>query len=137
MITYQKVKSAPVDEIIALYKEGNWWSGDPLEESSLPQLIAGSFCFIIARNEEGKIIGMGRAISDGVSDAYIQDVVVVECYRKQGVGRQIIKQICEYCIQQNLVWIGLIAEPGTEKFYQHLGFKPRQGYVPMIYSTNQ
>jgi len=41
-------------------------------------LVRSSFAFAIAvHRESGATVGMGRAISDGVSDAYIQDLIVL------------------------------------------------------------
>jgi GNAT superfamily N-acetyltransferase len=81
----------------------------------------------------GKAIGMGRLISDGVSDAYIQDLVVLSDYRNQGIGRQIVKVLLDYCLSKGILWIGLIAEPDQDGFYSNLGFKSMLKYVPMKY----
>jgi spermidine synthase len=77
------------------------------------------------------MIGMGRAISDGISDAYIQDVVVLKSWRKKGIGGEIIKEIVKRLKESEIDWIALIGEPGTEKFYSGLGFKKMQSYIPM------
>jgi len=65
-------------EIFEIYKETGWISNT--EKFKTASLVDNSFCFAIARNN-GKIIGMGRSISDGVSDAYIQDVAVLKKFR--------------------------------------------------------
>ncbi len=131
-INYEVVKSADTDEVIGLYKEGGWWKESPEGISTLPLLIANSFCFIIARNHQGKIIGMGRVISDGVSDGYIQDVIISQSYRNKGIGKQLVKNLRDYCLDKGLSWIGLIAEPGTTAFYNKLGFSEMMDYKPMI-----
>jgi ribosomal protein S18 acetylase RimI-like enzyme len=76
---------------------------------------------------------MGRVISDGVSDGYIQDLVVLPRYRKSGIGKRIVATLVDRCLQSGITWIGLIAEPETEKFYQPLGFRTMEGHVPLIY----
>jgi ribosomal protein S18 acetylase RimI-like enzyme len=50
--------------------------------------------FVIATLGD-RIIGMGRAISDGVSDAYIQDVTVHPDLRGKGIGKAIIRKLVE------------------------------------------
>ena len=132
-IDYQKVVSAPIEEIIDLYKAGGWWRESPAARSSIPALIRGSFCFMVARAGDGRIVGMGRAISDGASDAYIQDVVVLEDYRRHGIGRELILRLTDYCLGQGIEWIGLVAEPGTHAFYEAIGFRRLEGYLPMLY----
>lgn len=131
-INFEIVKSANSEELIDLYKDGGWWKESPTERSKLPILIKDSFCFMVAKTSEGKIIGMGRVISDGVSDGYIQDVIVSSPYRKKGIGKQIVIRLKDHCLNQGLSWIGLIAEPGTKDFYIKLGFSEMVDYKPMI-----
>lgn len=131
-IEYQVVSSAPVEAIVDLYKAGGWWQEDPLWREAIPKMIEGSFCFMVARSGE-RIVGMGRAISDGVSDAYIQDVVVLGDYRKRGIGRELVRRLTLFCTERKIGWVGLIAEPGTEPFYRSLGYGPLEGYVPMLH----
>jgi ribosomal protein S18 acetylase RimI-like enzyme len=100
---------------------------------TIPAMILGSFRFMVARLPEGRIVGMARVISDGYSDAYIQDVVVLPAYRKQGIGSELIRRLTEYCVSRKLAWIGLVAEPGTRAFYEELGYEPLTGYQPMLY----
>ena len=38
-----------------------------------------------------------------------------------------------HCESLGIQWIGLIGEPGTGPFYERLGFRPLEGYVPMLY----
>lgn len=134
-IAYQIVKEADCAAILHLYRAAGWWQMDENPEylSTVKHIIANSFCFVIARDGD-EIIGMGRAISDGVSDAYIQDVTVLESYRGQGIGKQIIRTLLENLKQNQLQWIGLISEPGYERFYEGLGFKVMQHYTPFLLS---
>ncbi|EKD35724.1 MAG: GCN5-related N-acetyltransferase [uncultured bacterium] len=119
-------------QIVALYRAEGWWS--PYDEGRrqlIPRLISGSHCFVVAE-EEGRIVGIGRAISDGVSDAYIQDMVVLDAHRKQGIGRRILDTILERLRNDGLRWIGLIAEPGSSSLYQHAGFREITAWAPML-----
>jgi aralkylamine N-acetyltransferase len=103
------------------------------EREAFKRIIEQTFCFVAAYYD-GHIIGMGRAISDGTSDAYIQDVAVLKKYRGQGLGKQIINKILDHLKGiPTLRWIGLIAEPGTTPFYEGLGFKEMKDYRPMLY----
>ena len=131
------VKSWPEDEIVLLYKAAGWWK-ETYDKSGIPQLIAGSFAFAVAVDQKtGKSIGMGRVLSDGTSDAYIQDVVVLQRYRGQNLGKKIVKTLIDFCISKGIQWIGLIAEPGSNKFYTTLGFKSMKDYIPMLYSMEK
>jgi len=67
---------------------------------------------------------MGRVISDGIADAYIQDLVVLAMWRNKGVGRRIVSALLEGCRSSGITWIGLIATTGHRCFLQVLGFAP-------------
>ncbi|MBP1928509.1 ribosomal protein S18 acetylase RimI-like enzyme [Methanolinea mesophila] len=121
-------------EIEYLYRAAGWWK-EEYDSRELPGLIRSSFVFIVALDKKtGKAIGMGRAISDGISDAYLQDLVVLPGFRSLGIGTRIVKMLVESCIARGITWIALIAEPGTEHFYLPNGFSPMTGYVPMRYT---
>ena len=121
-------------EIEEMYRAAGWWK-EEYDPSELPRLIRSSFVFTVAIDTPtGKAIGMGRAISDGISDAYLQDLIVLPGFRGFGVGTGIVKALVDTCISRGITWIALIAEPGTEKFYLPNGFSRMAGYVPMRYT---
>lgn len=132
-VEIEAVQSAPVEEIVALYKSAGWWQESPEARRVIPSMIRGSFCFMVARSIEGEIIGMGRVISDGYSDAYIQDVTVLSEFRGRGIGRELVRRLTEVCENRKIGWIGLVAEPGTQGMYETLGFRPLTDYQPMLY----
>lgn len=132
-ITVKIVRSWDEKEIAALYCAGGWWK-EEYKTEDLPHLILGSFAFAVATDTKtGHAVGMGRVIADGVSDGYIQDLVVLPEYRKSGVGTQIVAALVTRCLQSGITWIGLIAEPDTEKFYLPLGFHPMEKHIPLLF----
>jgi aralkylamine N-acetyltransferase len=130
---FEAVTSAPIEEIVELYKSAGWWQENEEARAIIPAMIRGSYCFMVARSLEGRIIGMARVISDGYSDAYIQDVVVLNAYREQGIGRELVRRLTRFCVDHKIAWIGLVAEPNTQEFYEELGYGPLVGYQPMLY----
>ena len=133
VVEYEAINSAPIEEIVELYKSADWWQESAEARSVIPAMIRGSLCFMVARSIDGRIVGMGRVISDGHSDAYIQDVVVLGAYRKQGIGRELVRRLTQFCVDRKISWIGLVAEPGTYGLYEELGYGPLVGYQPMLY----
>ena len=120
-IEYKHVGDWPVAQIIALYKAGSWWK-DEYDPAGIPPLIKGSFDFVVAYDpSKEEAVGMGRTISDGVSDGYIQDVVVFPDRRGEGIGSRIVKELVYSGKKKGLVWIGLIAEKGSSPFYERIG----------------
>lgn len=130
------VDAWPDDQIVGLYKAAGWWL-DHYTTEGLGDLLKGSFAFAVAiDNSTGRAVGMGRAISDGVSDAWLQDIVVLEEFRGRGLGKAITESLLEHCLSSGLVWVGLVAEPGSRKFYEPLGFKTLPG-EPMVYRSGK
>ena len=122
------------NDIVKLYKSAGWWK-ESYNPAEINDLIKGSFAFVVVINTEtNETIGMGRILSDGVSDAYIQDLVILPQYREIGIGKKLVKFLLDYCISKKISWIGLIAEPKQDPFYLSLGFKPLVDYIPMKYS---
>ncbi len=131
-IQFKIVKSLPTEDVVDLYKEGGWWEEGKASREIIPSIIQGSFCFIVAFDGEHPI-GMGRVISDGVSDGYIQDVIVKEKYRRLGIGGELIKRLTKFCVEHQLEWIALVAEPNTSSFYEKHGFQLMKDHHLMIF----
>ena len=137
VITYDFIAEAnPQDllQIIDLYREAGWLGNAPDERVAIAKLIQGSHCFVTARYS-GQIVGMGRALSDRVSDAYIQDVTVRREWRKRGIARKIVKALVERLNNDGIGWIGLIAERGTHALYADLGFSAMPDSTPLLYQS--
>ena len=126
MIHYEIVKELRVEDVVDLYAAGGWWEETPHNREIIPGMIKGSFCFIVAW-DEALPVGMGRVISDGYSDGYIQDLVVKPEYRGQGIGKELVRRLTSYCQEKGLDWIGLVAERNTQGFYADIGFYPVEG----------
>jgi spermidine synthase len=124
--------SDQIRRITALYRFAGWWGeAVPDNPSLVRRIIEGSHCFLVAV-EGGEIIGMGRAISDGASDSYIQDLTVSPSHRGQGVGARIVKRLVSRLEKDGIKWIGLVAERNSDEFYGRLGFGKMTDSVPML-----
>ncbi|MBI4633569.1 MAG: GNAT family N-acetyltransferase [Deltaproteobacteria bacterium] len=69
---------------------------------------------------EGKMVGFGRALSDGAYQAAVYDIVVVPEFQNKGIGRMIMETILKKLPNCNTI---LYARPGKEEFYYRLGFR--------------
>jgi spermidine synthase len=132
-IIVKRIKRVPIDDFIALYKNAGWWKKKYDNDTRfINKAVKGSFCFVGAFLDK-KMIGMGRALSDGCSDAYIQDVVVHSSFRGKGIGEKIVFTLKEKLSEAGVDWIALIAEPNTENFHSKNGFARMKGHTPMIW----
>jgi len=134
MIEYTFLETPTMAEIVRLtelYRHAGWWTDEGDNPSLVAGIVAGSHCFLVARQAE-TIVAMGRAISDRVSDAYIQDVTVDPAFRGKGIGSQMVTELMARLEADGIGWIGLIAERKTHPFYRPLGFSPMADSVPML-----
>ncbi len=125
------VRDYPVEPIVRLYEAGGWWR-EHYDPSHVLPMIAGSYAVAVAVDSAtGETVGMGRVISDGASDAYVQDVIVEPAYRGRGVGRRIVAALLERCRADGVLWVGVVAEPGSVAFWERAGFAALAGHVAM------
>jgi len=75
-------------------------------------------CFV---HENGKLVGVGRALADGVDCAYICDIAVMPSHQGTGLGQQIVAKLVH--LSRGHRKIILYAVPGKEGFYRKLGFR--------------
>ena len=125
------------NDIVNLYKAGGWWK-DSYDSSEINKLIKGSYAFVVIVDKElNKTIGMGRILSDGVSDAYFQDLIILPEYRGKGYGKHLVEFLINHCLSNGIQWIGLISEPGQDGFYSKMNFYTMKDYVPMKYKIEE
>ena len=132
---YSITKDLPRADVLALYRAAGWFGpSDPAPE--LDTMLANSFAVSAAFDDAGRLVGMARALSDGVSDAYILDVVVDPAHRSQGVGRAIVKHLAVHLASFGIDWIVCIGVPGTEAFYRAAGAAPMDGHTAFRFGAN-
>ena len=67
----------------------------------------------------GKLVGMGRALSDGEYQAGLYDLVVLPEYQGRGIGKAIVGAIHERLPSCTTI---LYSDPGKEAFYEKCGY---------------
>jgi ribosomal protein S18 acetylase RimI-like enzyme len=71
--------------------------------------------------DAGRLIGAGRAVSDGVDISYICDVAVHPDHQGLGIGKEIVSRLVG--LSRGHKKIILYAAPGKESFYRQFGFR--------------
>ncbi|MEP6997762.1 MAG: GNAT family N-acetyltransferase [Betaproteobacteria bacterium] len=79
-----------------------------------------SYRCVIAR-DGGTVVATGRALSDGVSNAYIVDVWTQSAYRRRGIGRRVVETLCEGLPGQHVY----LFTDDRRDFYAACGFVAR------------
>jgi len=70
--------------------------------------------------DENKLIGVGRALADGVDCSYICDVAVHPEYQGLGLGKVMVQRLLEDSKGHSKIL--LYSVPGKEEFYTKFGF---------------
>lgn len=72
---------------------------------------------------DDRLIGYAEAVSNGVTDAYIQDVMVHPNYQGQGIGTQMMQRMLARLEQQGVYMVSVIyGEEALRPFYEKFGF---------------
>ena len=126
MIKITKESSVSINDVLHLYQAVGWtnYTNQP---QMLSQSLTHSLAIYLARDGE-KIVGLVRLVGDGFSSVFVQDLIVLPSYQRQGIGSNLMKEaLADY---KDAYQIQLATEQ-TEKnlgFYRSLGFETLSTY---------
>ena len=86
--------------------------------------------FLLAGYRDGRLVGTGRVVSDGVLHALIVDVIVSPECQGQGIGASIMERLVERCRTARIRDVQLFSAKGKAPFYRRLGFVDRPADAP-------
>ena len=76
----------------------------------------------IAVYEKEKLIGYIDSVSNGVTDAYIQDLMVCPDHQGKGIGTDLMNKMIEYLKEKRIYMISVVYEERLKPFYERFGF---------------
>ena len=126
MIKITKERSVSINDVLHLYQAVGWtnYTNQP---QMLEKALSHSLATYLARDDE-EIVGLVRLVGDGFSSVFVQDLIVLPSYQRQGIGSNLMKEaLADY---KDAYQIQLATEQ-TEKtlgFYRFLGFKTLSTY---------
>jgi ribosomal protein S18 acetylase RimI-like enzyme len=122
-ITYRDGHAVDLEQLTALFRSAGWERRIE-DRARLAQLVDGSMFVVTAwasqPNGIEQLVGFARAISDGVFNAYISTVAVLPSFRRQGIGRELVRRLLD---GRNGIRFVLHAEPHVQPFWFKLGFE--------------
>lgn len=68
----------------------------------------------------GKLIGIARVMTDFVFTSYLSDLAVDEQYQRQGIGKQLIREVQQAIPKAKII---LLAAPAAEGYYPKIGMQ--------------
>ena len=81
-----------------------------------------SYCHIAAYDGE-RLVGYIDCVSNGVTDAYIQDLTVSPDCQGRGIGTELMNRMIEYLRSRHIYMISVIYEESLRSFYERFGFR--------------
>ncbi|EKQ05915.1 GNAT family N-acetyltransferase [Lacticaseibacillus paracasei] len=111
-------------EVLALYKSIGWsmYTRDParLERALTYSLM------VLGAYEGKQLVGLIRAVGDGETILFIQDLLVLPEYQRRGIGKQLIEALLArfHEVRQRVLLTD--DDPKTRSFYKAAGFVESQ-----------
>lgn len=126
MITVRKQELVNINDVLHLYQAVGW-TNYTHQPQMLEKALSHSLAIYLALDGDA-MVGLVRLIGDGFSSVFVQDLIVLPSYQRQGIGSALMKEALgdfkdAYQIQ--------LATEQTEKnlgFYRSLGFETLSTY---------
>ena len=121
MIKITKETSVSIDDVLHLYQAVGWtnYTNQP---QMLFQAFSHSLATYLARDGE-EIVGLVRLIGDGFSSVFVQDLIVLPTYQRQGIGSTLMKQALSDYKDTYQIQLATEESEKTLEFYRSLGFE--------------
>ena len=126
MITVRKQGVVKLDDVLHLYQAVGWtnYTNQP---QMLEQSLAHSLAIYVARDGE-EIVGLVRLVGDGFSSVFVQDLIVLPTYQRQGIGSALMKEALGDFKDAYQVQLATEQTEKTLGFYRSLGFETLSTY---------
>jgi GNAT superfamily N-acetyltransferase len=83
---------------------------------------------VVFARDEGRYVGNGRILSDGVCNAYLVDIWVARSHRRRGLGGEIVRRLLATVPGQH---VALLTDDRAD-FYESLGFRIERDALSLI-----
>ena len=77
---------------------------------------------IVTARDQGRLIGVSRAITDFSYCCYLSDLAVEQAYQRQGVGKRLIAET--HAAAGSGTGLYLISAPAALEYYPRIGLQP-------------
>lgn len=120
-IQYKAGDNIQSPELLNLYNDAGWanYTEDP---DKLMGAVQNSLFTVTARDGD-QLAGFLRAIGDGLTIVYIQDILVLQKYRRQGIGRELLRIALERYASVRQIVLLTDKTQETKGFYENAGMK--------------
>ncbi len=113
-----------------LFETTGWNKAYKADKNELYKAVSNSWYCLCAYNNENKLIGFGRLISDGILYAFICDMIIEPDYQNQEIGSSILKKLIQHCKAKKIRVLWLLSASNKSSFYKKYGFDERPSNAP-------
>ncbi|HFI0507418.1 TPA: GNAT family N-acetyltransferase [Streptococcus suis] len=120
MITYKQDPQLDFQAVLDLYDSVGWTNYT--DRPAMLQKSLEHSLFVLAAYEVDCLVGLLRAVGDGHSIVFIQDILVLPTYQRQGIGRHLLEQTTTHFSEVYQLHLLTDNTEKTRSFYEALGF---------------
>lgn len=120
-ISFSNAKNIEKNQLKNLYSNVDWIAYTQNIEL-LEQAVSNSL-EVISAWDNGELIGLIRAVGDGLTILYIQDILVVDSFQNQGIGTQLIQKLLKKYEKVRQTVLLTEEAPDVRRFYEKNEFK--------------
>ncbi len=110
------------EELLPLY-DAVGWTNYTASPKMLEQAYRNSL-YVLGAYDGDKLVGVIRAVGDGASIVFVQDLLVLPDYQRRGIGACLLKTLMERYAEVYQFELLTDETPKTTAFYEALGFTP-------------
>lgn len=120
MITYKQNPQLDFQAVLDLYASVGWTGYRQPSRNAREGL--GTYSARSCAVDCDRLVGLLRAVGDGYSIIFIQDILVLPAYQRQGIGRNLLEQAISHF--PGIYQLHLLTDNAekTRSFYEALGF---------------
>ena len=137
MITIRKQEIVKLEDVLHLYQAVGWtnYTNQP---QMLKQALSQSLVIYLALDGDA-VVGLIRLVGDGFSSVFVQDLIVLPSYQRQGIGRSLMKEALEDYKDAYQVQLVTDQTERTLGFYRSMGFETLSTYdcIGMIWVNRE
>jgi ribosomal protein S18 acetylase RimI-like enzyme len=106
--------------------EAEGWPSLPSDPARAERMLSAPDATTVVAVDSGAVAGFAYAFMDaGSIDAYLSTLAVHAEYRRQGIARRLVAEVFRLSGAER---VDLLAEPGSEAFYESMPHRSFQGY---------
>src|SRR5690242_16925644 len=95
-IQYSIEPSLTVDEFVGVLRRSTLAERRPVHDAEIiGKMLSQADLIVTARDEQGLLVGVSRALTDYAFCTYLSDLAVVESFQGRGIGRELIRRTHE------------------------------------------